>query len=296
ARDEDPLPVPTTEVPVGRQRRVGGSQGARDGAREQVALRLEVQEADRRLEQRAVHALADPALVAVEERVHDAEGAEDPRGEVEEGHAATDGSAARLARDGHDAAERLHERLVARALGGRAGPAEGRDRAVDQARIFGREALPAEAELLHGPGAEVLDEDVGAAGQPPDDLDALRRLEIHRDPALVAVVDEIARGLPVLVWGPGARLVADVRILHLDDVGAHVAEERAAEGPGQDAGEIHDADAIEREGGHGHVRYYNAMSALRDALTRRILVLAGAMGTMLQAAGLTAADFGGPHS
>src|SRR5439155_1743206 len=197
ARDEDPLPVPTTEVPVGRQRRVGGSQGARDGAREQVALRLEVQEADRRLEQRAVHALADPALVAVEERVHDAEGAEDPRGEVEEGHAATDGSAARLARDGHDAAERLHERLVGRA--------------------------------------------------------------------------------------PGAR------ILHLDDVGAHVAEERAAEGPGQDAGEIHDADAIEREGGHGHVRYYNAMSALRDALTRRILVLDGAMGTMLQAAGLTAA-------
>jgi len=37
------------------------------------------------------------------------------------------------------------------------------------------------------------------------------------------------------------------------------------------------------------------MSALRDALTRRILVLDGAMGTMLQAAGLTAADFGGPH-
>ena len=43
------------------------------------------------------------------------------------------------------------------------------------------------------------------------------------------------------------------------------------------------------------MRYYNAMSALRDALTRRILVLDGAMGTMLQAAGLTAADFGGPH-
>jgi 5-methyltetrahydrofolate--homocysteine methyltransferase len=33
---------------------------------------------------------------------------------------------------------------------------------------------------------------------------------------------------------------------------------------------------------------------LREALTRRILVLDGAMGTMLQAAGLTAEDFGGP--
>ncbi|MBI2158729.1 MAG: homocysteine S-methyltransferase family protein, partial [Candidatus Rokubacteria bacterium] len=35
------------------------------------------------------------------------------------------------------------------------------------------------------------------------------------------------------------------------------------------------------------------MSALRDALGQRILVLDGAMGTMLQAAGLTADDFGG---
>jgi len=41
------------------------------------------------------------------------------------------------------------------------------------------------------------------------------------------------------------------------------------------------------------VRYYTSMSALRDALTRRLLVLDGAMGTMLQAASLTADDFGG---
>jgi 5-methyltetrahydrofolate--homocysteine methyltransferase len=40
------------------------------------------------------------------------------------------------------------------------------------------------------------------------------------------------------------------------------------------------------------VRYYNSMS-LREAVTRRILVLDGAMGTMIQAAGLGADDFGG---
>src|SRR5262245_64165125 len=34
--------------------------------------------------------------------------------------------------------------------------------------------------------------------------------------------------------------------------------------------------------------------ALRDALGQRILVLDGAMGTMLQSAGLTPEDFGGP--
>jgi 5-methyltetrahydrofolate--homocysteine methyltransferase len=42
------------------------------------------------------------------------------------------------------------------------------------------------------------------------------------------------------------------------------------------------------------MRYYTSMTRLREALGRRILVLDGAMGTMLQAAGLTAADFGGP--
>jgi 5-methyltetrahydrofolate--homocysteine methyltransferase len=42
------------------------------------------------------------------------------------------------------------------------------------------------------------------------------------------------------------------------------------------------------------VQYYNSMSDLREALGRRILVLDGAMGTMLQAQGLSAADFGGP--
>jgi len=41
------------------------------------------------------------------------------------------------------------------------------------------------------------------------------------------------------------------------------------------------------------VRYYTSMSTLRDALGQRILVLDGAMGTMIQEAGLTAADFGG---
>src|SRR2546422_2654631 len=48
-------------------------------------------------------------------------------------------------------------------------------------------------------------------------------------------------------------------------------------------------------GGLMVMRYYTSMTRLREALGRCVLVLDGAMGTMLQAAGLTAADFGGPH-
>src|SRR3989449_5824392 len=80
---------------------------------------------------------------------------------------------------------------------------------------------------------------------------------------------------------------------HLDHVGAQVREQHAAEGAGQDARAIDDTDAVEREGRDRHVRYYTSMSTLRDALGQRILVLDGAMGTMIQEAGLTAADFGG---
>src|SRR5262245_47259384 len=48
------------------------------------------------------------------------------------------------------------------------------------------------------------------------------------------------------------------------------------------------------------MRYYTTMlrptaSALHEALARRILVLDGAMGTMVQARGLSAGDFGGPQ-
>ena len=41
------------------------------------------------------------------------------------------------------------------------------------------------------------------------------------------------------------------------------------------------------------MRYYNSMSRLREAVTQRILVLDGAMGTMIQAANLEPEDFGG---
>ncbi len=103
---------------------------------------------------------------------------------------------------------------------------------------------------------------------------------------------------------------------HLDDVGAHVGEHRAAPGTGDDAGEIDDADAVERadRGSHGaknsakvrgspdatpvsspraRLLLWIGMRDLRRALTERILVLDGAMGTMIQAANLSAEDFGG---
>ncbi len=254
--DEHPLAVAALEVAVGRERRMARAEGLGHDAGQQVALRVVGEEPHRRLEQRAVHALTEPGALALQDRGGDAERAEDARREVEERHRRPHGLAVRLAGDGHDPAERLHQRLVAGAVLAGAGAPEGGDGAVDQPRVDFRERLVAEAEALHGAGAEVLDEDVGLTHQCLDHLDALGGLEVEGHAALVAVEEEVGGRLAVLVGRPGARLVAGPRVLHLDDVGAEIAQESPAPGARDDAGQIDDADAVEGQGKCSHAGYY----------------------------------------
>src|SRR6266852_1210265 len=263
------------------------------GAGEQETLGVVVQQRHGGFQERGVHPLAEAGLRPMEKRVGDAECGEDSGREIEERDAGADGWAVGLPGDGHDAAEGLHERLVAGTVLPRAGPSERRDRAIDQARVERGQGVVAEAETLHRARPEILDQDVGALHQIAQHVGTLRGLQIERDVPLVAVDDEIRRRLAALVRRPGARFVARAGVFHLDDIGAHIGQEHAAEGPGEDAREIDDADTVEREGSRDHVRYYNSMSRLREMLTQRILVLDGAMGTMIQAAGLGAQDFGG---
>src|SRR4029077_1160166 len=130
--------------------------------------------------------------------------------------------------------------------------------AVDEARVDLGEDVVAEAEALHRAGAEVLDEHVGLPHERLDHVDTLGRLQIEGHAAFVPVEEEVRGGLAVLAGRPGARLVARVRVLHLDDVGAEVSQQCAAPGPRNDAGEVEHADAVEREGECRHGRYYTA--------------------------------------
>jgi len=124
-------------------------------------------------------------------------------------------------------------------------------------------------------------------------------LEVDGDAALVAVVDEVAGGLAVLVRGPRARFVTDARVLDLDHVGAEVSEQRAAVRGRPARARRSTTRRPSRDSGVGGAvgvlmcATILNMTRLADALTRRILVLDGAMGTMIQAAGLGADDFGG---
>src|SRR5262249_24997303 len=251
-----PPVVATAEVAQGRQRGRRGPERLGHGPREQDALGLEVQQPERGFEQRAIDALSPPRPLAQSQRPEHTERAQDAGRQVEEGDAAAHGRAAGLAGNRHDPAERLHERLIAGSFGPRPCATERRDRAVDEARILARERVVPQTEFLHRPGPKVFDEDVRRGRKTTNERHTLGRLEVDRDAALVAIVDEIARGLAVLVRRPRARFIADARVFDLDDVGAEVAEQRTAVGTGQYAGKIYDTDAIEseRDGGRRHDR------------------------------------------
>src|SRR5690606_5132101 len=85
-----------------------------------------------------------------------------------------------------------------------------------------------------------------------------RARDVEHDRALVAVRGEVVGGIVGVVAlavreegrAPAAGIVPGARALHLDDVGAKIAEILAAPGPGQAPREIQDANSIETSFAH----------------------------------------------
>src|SRR2546426_12352610 len=109
----------------------------------------------------------------------------------------------------------------------------------------------------------VLEHDVGARGEAARDREAVGRLEVHRDRALVAIHGHERRRLAAAVRGAQARRVAANGVLHLDHIGAQVAEQHRAVRTRELVREVEDAEAVEGAGDH------DAESVLSAALTRQ---------------------------
>src|SRR5713101_1604322 len=186
--------------------------------------------------------LPGPALGAMRERRADRDRGVHAGDDVGDGDAGALRPAARravrFAGDAHHAAHALDHEVVAGALAIRAGLAEARDRAVDEARVDFLQVVVGEAvarEVAHEPLA------FG-----PRDVD--------RDRFLAAVgrgvIGRVLGVAPVLVLHPGrtegARVVARARTLDLDDFGAEIGEVLPRPGTGEHAREIEDADVRER--------------------------------------------------
>ena len=142
----------------------------RDGAVREVAGEVVADVPDRRLVERHVDDRALAGALALEQRREDAERRPGARALVDQRRADADAGPAGLARDRDQAAGRLHQRVVAGLAGERAGAAVRADRAVDEPRVARADRLRAEPELLGEPGAQALEEDVGAVGQPEQRL------------------------------------------------------------------------------------------------------------------------------
>jgi hypothetical protein len=126
--------------------------------------------------------------------------------------------------------------------------AVGRDAHRDEARKIALEPRLVEAEPFEHAGPEILDQHVGARKQRVQDGLGPGLPEIDAQRALVAVG---GREIAADVGRERRRAVAQaitLGALHLDHVGAEIAEQLRAKRPREDAPQIDDADAGERAG------------------------------------------------
>jgi hypothetical protein len=201
-------------------------------------------------EQGSVDVLPLAAAFTPDDGAEDAVEGKERAADVGERHSGLRRRTAGVAGDAHDAAHRLRDQVEAGPFRPGPGLAEARDAGINEARVAGAERRVVDPEARRDARPIVLDDDVGAGGEPAEELETGGALQVQRDRALVAVhVDEAEAVVALQLEAHRlARLVAAVRRFDLDHVGAHVAEQHAAEGPGHHLAEVENAEPAEREG------------------------------------------------
>ena len=178
-----------------------------------------------------------------------------PRGQIGDRNADAHRPLARQAGDRHQAAHALGDLIEARPVAIGAVLTEAGNAGVDDALVDLAQRLVVDAEALFHVGAEILHHHVGLGDQAAEGGKPLRRLQVERDAALVAVqileVGTIAR--------PAGRLAPFEmrRGLDLDHIGAPVGELPHRGGARTHAGEVENRETRKGLRGPGklHFRY-----------------------------------------
>ena len=121
------------------------------------------------------------------ERAQHADGRQRRGDRVGEGEAGAERAAVFRTGELHDPGRRLDDLVHRRSARPWSGPPKTADRTVDDARIGGADRLIAKPELLHGPGAEILDDDISRPRQLEGGGLARVALQVEHDAALVAI-------------------------------------------------------------------------------------------------------------
>jgi hypothetical protein len=122
----------------------------------------------------------------------------------------------------------------------------GGDRAVDDRRLERADVVVTETQAVHHAGPVVLDDDIGGLDERAGLLDIAGILQIERDRALVAIERGEVLAVAVGDGRPRAQRIAALRMLDLDDIGAHVRQQHAAIRPGGDVAKLDDPDSLKR--------------------------------------------------
>src|SRR5262245_942414 len=213
----------------------------------QPARRLKVEHEDLRLQERRRDVLAFLRLLALEQRNHDAERAEQPGTEVRDRNPDPHRPLPGQAGDRHQAAHALRDLVEAGPARIGAVLAEARNAAENDLGIDLAQRLVVDAEPPLHVGPEVLDHDVGLFHHAQKRFEPFLRLQVQRHAALVAMkvleIRTLARTTGSLSGHQRGRL------LDLDDVGTPVSELAHAGRARPDLGQVEDGKAFERTRG-----------------------------------------------
>ena len=223
---------------IGHDIGVGVAETMRSGARGQVVHRLIGQHPDLGVEQRHIDMLPLTGALAVGQCRLDGDDRVEAGEDIDIGDADLLRFALGCAGQVHKAAHGLDQKVVT-------GPrrvgtvlAEAGDRAIDDGRVDGLEARVVEAEPCQGADLEVLDEDIGTAGQPAHDLPPFLLPEIDHDRPLAAIagmeIGGIAGAIAIVEdrRSPPPGIVAR-RALDLDHLSAEIGKDLTCPRPGE---------------------------------------------------------------
>ena len=174
-----------------------------------------------------------------------------------------------FAGDAHQAAHPLRHQVEPAALGIGAGTTEPGHRTIDETWVGFRDLLVADAVMVHGALAVVLDEYVGAFQEAPQDRLRRVRLHVERDASFVAVHHGEGGRFAVRERPTFADAVAVGQALDLDHVGAHVGQQLTAGGRRHYVAHLDHPDAGKQAAvvRHDHFPLNRGVSLARKART-----------------------------
>src|SRR4051812_10674079 len=210
-----------------------------------VVAELHAAKVHHAIHHRHLDVLALAGLLCLAQRREQADGEMQPGARVADLRAGDERRAVRHAGGAHRPAHRLRNVFIRLEVRVRSGGAETLDRAHDNLRIDLADLLPGKAEALEHAWAEVLHDDVALLQEVDEYLLALARLHVDGDRALVAVEHREVERVGVRHVAQLAAGRIPLRILELDDVGAHPREQLRAGWPGLHVRHVENSYALQ---------------------------------------------------